>query len=118
MRLTIRALFSSSSGRKLAPTYSRFTKGAGSEFLEFGLLSFRPANITWRQEVGASAIEASKIAGHATVPLKRQEELIRSIQGRIADARKKHEVSDTAENLRGVDRYAGFLVHLAHPEIR
>jgi integrase len=73
---------------------------AGCDFEGFGLHSFRRANITWRQEVGGSAIEASKIAGHATVSqtgdytvvqLQRQEELTRLIQGRMADARKKQE---------------------------
>jgi integrase len=72
---------------------------AGCDFLGFGLHSFRRANITMRQEEGGSAIEASKIAGHATVSqtgdytfvqLKRQEELTRAIQDRRAKA--------TAEN--------------------
>lgn len=72
---------------------------AGCDFPGFGLHSFRRANITMRQEEGGSAIEASKIAGHATVSqtedytvvqLKRQEELTRAIQGRRARA--------TAEN--------------------
>jgi len=72
---------------------------AGCDFLGFGLHSFRRANITMRQEEGGSAIEASKIAGHATlsqtgdytvVQIKRQEELTRAIQGRRAKA--------TAEN--------------------
>lgn len=40
---------------------------AGCDFPGFGLHSFRRANITMRQEEGGSAIEASKIAGHATV---------------------------------------------------
>jgi integrase len=71
----------------------------GCDFPGFGLHSFRRANITMRQEVGGSAIEASKIAGHATVSmtgdytvvqLKRQEELTRAIQSRRAKA--------TAEN--------------------
>jgi hypothetical protein len=35
----------------------------GLDFPGFGLHSFRRANITLRQEVGGSAIEASKIAG-------------------------------------------------------
>ena len=57
--------------------------------------SFRRANITLRQKVGGSAIEASKIAGHATVNMtgdytvvqsKRQEELTRAIQERVARA--------------------------------
>jgi len=72
---------------------------ASCDFPGFGLHSFRRANITMRQEEGGSAIEASKIAGHATVSqtgdytvvqLKRQEELTRAIQGRRARA--------TAEN--------------------
>jgi integrase len=42
---------------------------AECDFEGFGLHSFRRANITWRQEVGGSAIEASKIAGHATVSM-------------------------------------------------
>jgi integrase len=71
----------------------------GCDFAGFGLHSFRRANITMRQEEGGSAIEASKIAGHATVSqtgdytvvqLKRQEELTRAIQCRRAKA--------TAEN--------------------
>jgi integrase len=74
--------------------------GAGCDFLGFGLHSFRRANITLRQEVGGSAIEASKIAGHATVSmtgdytvvqLKRQEELTRAIQNRVARAREKQQ---------------------------
>jgi hypothetical protein len=40
-----------------------------SDFPGFGLHSLRRANITMRQEEGASAIEASKIAGHATVSM-------------------------------------------------
>jgi len=72
---------------------------AGCDFPGFGLHSFRRANITMRQEEGGSAIEASKIAGHATVSmtgdytvvqLKRQEELTRAIQCRRSKA--------TAEN--------------------
>jgi integrase len=60
--------------------------------------SFRRANITWRQEVGASSIEASKIAGHSTVrmteeytkiQLPRQEETTRRIQERLASVGEK-----------------------------
>ena len=62
------------------------------DFLGFGLHSLRRANITWRQEVGGSSIEASRIAGHAStkmteeytiVQLKRQEELTRRIQEKL-----------------------------------
>jgi integrase len=59
--------------------------------------SFRRANITWRQEAGGSAIEASKIAGHSDVDmtrqytfvaLDRQQALTRAIQERLARARR------------------------------
>jgi integrase len=75
-------------------------KDGECDFEGFGLHSFRRANITMRQEAGASAIEASKIAGHATVnmtgdytvvQLNRQEELTRAIQVRMADAQKKQQ---------------------------
>jgi integrase len=71
----------------------------GLDFPGMGLHSFRRANITWRQGVGkASAIEASKIAGHATVsmtsdytfvPVERQEETTRPIQERMEKAKAK-----------------------------
>src|SRR5579884_786288 len=41
----------------------------GCDFPGLGPHSFRRANITWRQEVGGSAIEASKIAGHADLEM-------------------------------------------------
>ena len=78
-------------------------QNAGCDFEGFGLHSFRRANITWRQEVGGSAIEASKIAGHASVSmtgdytivqLQRQEELTRAIQERVATAREKQQSKD------------------------
>jgi len=65
------------------------------DFPGFGLHSLRRANITWRQEVGGSSIEASRIAGHAStkmteeytvVQLNRQEELTRRIQERLTEA--------------------------------
>jgi integrase len=78
---------------------------AECDFAGFGLHSLRRANITWRQEVGASAIEASKIAGHGSVnmtndythvQLKRQEELTRRIQGRLQEAMLKMEKEGAA----------------------
>jgi integrase len=72
----------------------------GLDFPGFGPHSLRRANITWRQEVGGSALEASKIAGHANtkitqeytfVPLKRQDELTRRVQGKRAKAAKRAE---------------------------
>lgn len=70
----------------------------GCDFPGPGPHSFRRANITWRQEVGGSSIEASKIAGHSTVrmteeytkiQLTRQEELTRLIQERLAGVGEK-----------------------------
>jgi hypothetical protein len=61
--------------------------------------SFRRANITWRQQVGGSAIEASKIAGHTDLEMtgeytfvtpERQNELTRLIQQKIAGAARKN----------------------------
>jgi integrase len=65
------------------------------DFPGLGPHSFRRANITWRQQVGGSAIEASKIAGHSDLEItseytfvapERQNELTRRIQQRLADA--------------------------------
>ncbi|MBI3896612.1 MAG: tyrosine-type recombinase/integrase [Acidobacteria bacterium] len=65
------------------------------DFPGFGLHSLRRANITWRQEVGGSSIEASRIAGHAStkmteeytvVQVNRQEELTRRIQEELSEA--------------------------------
>lgn len=72
----------------------------GLDFEGFGPHSLRRSNITIRQEVGGSSIEASRIAGHANtkmteqytfVQLKRQEELTRRIQERRAKATKEGE---------------------------
>jgi integrase len=82
---------------------------AECDFEGFGLHSFRRANITWRQEVGGSAIEASKIAGHATVSmtgdytivqLQRQDELTRAIQERVATAREKQQSKEARAQAR------------------
>jgi integrase len=77
----------------------RAAAAEGCDFLGLGPHSFRRANITWRQEVGASSIEASKIAGHSTVrmteeytkiQLSRQDETTRLIQERLASVGEKH----------------------------
>ncbi len=69
----------------------------GCDFAGLGPHSFRRANITWRQEVGGSAIEASKIAGHSDLEMtgeytfvapERQNELTRRIQQKLAKAAK------------------------------
>lgn len=68
------------------------------DFPGLGPHSFRRANITWRQEVGGSAIEASKIAGHNSLEMtgdytfvtpERQNELTRRIQEKLATAAQK-----------------------------
>jgi integrase len=68
----------------------------GCDFTGLGPHSFRRANITWRQQVGGSAIEASKIAGHSDLEMtgeytfvtpERQNELTRRIQRRLAASR-------------------------------
>jgi integrase len=78
----------------------RAAAAEGCDFPGLGPHSFRRANITWRQEVGGSSIEASKIAGHSTVrmteeytkiQLARQEELTRRIQEKLCEAAKKTE---------------------------
>jgi integrase len=69
----------------------------GCDFPGLGPHSFRRANITWRQQVGGSAIEASKIAGHSDLEMtgeytfvtpERQNELTRLIQDKLAQALK------------------------------
>jgi integrase len=66
----------------------------GCDFEGLGPHSFRRANITWRQQVGGSAIEASKIAGHSDLEMtgeytfvtaERQNELTRRIQQKLSD---------------------------------
>jgi integrase len=77
-------------------------KDEGCDFPGLGPHSFRRANITWRQQVGGSAIEASKIAGHSDLEMtgqytfvapERQNELTRRIQEKLAEAANKIEES-------------------------
>ena len=80
-------------------------KAEGCDFQGLGPHSFRRANITWRQQVGGSAIEASKIAGHSDVDMtadytlvdmERQQQLTRAIQDRLAKA-SKHKAAVSQE---------------------
>ncbi len=68
------------------------------DFPGLGPHSFRRAKVTWTQEVGGSAIEASKMAGHSDlemtgeytfVTVDRQNELTRRIQRKLANAHRK-----------------------------
>ena len=72
----------------------------GFDFEGLGPHSFRRANITWRPQVGGSAIEASKIAGHSGLDMTgeytfvtadRQNELTRRIQEKLFAAAKNIE---------------------------
>ncbi len=72
-------------------------RAEGCDFEGLGPHSFRRANITWRQQVGGSAIEASKIAGHSDLEMtgeytfvtaERQNELTRRIQQKLTVAKK------------------------------
>src|SRR4030095_2679595 len=83
----------------------------GCDFPGLGPPSFRRANITGRQQVGGSAIEASKIAGHSDLEMtgdytfvtaKRQNELTRRIQKKlsiaaISDARDSTGIANTLD---------------------
>jgi len=80
----------------------------GCDFEGLGPHSFRRANITWRQQVGGSAIEASKIAGHSDLEMtgeytfvtpERQNELTRRIQEKLAKAAPMTEKGESAEPL-------------------
>ncbi len=78
----------------------------GCDFPGLGPHSFRRASVTWRQEVGGSATEASKIAGHRDLEMtseytfvapERQNELTRRIQQKLAAAEKKQKEKDAAK---------------------
>ena len=95
----------------------------GCDFPGLGPHSFRRANITWRQEVGGSSIEASKIAGHSTVrmteeytkiQIQRQQNLTCAIQDRLASAGEKQNGAvpiTLAECRRGKDGAGGAGIH-------
>ena len=79
------------------------------DFPGLGPHSFRRANITWRQQVGGSAIEASKIAGHSDLEMtgeytfvtpERQNELTCRIQRRLVQAADASHATPTAEKTR------------------
>ena len=83
-------------------------KQVGCDFSGLGPHSFRRANITWRQQVGGSAIEACRIAGHTDLSMTgeytfvdpiRQNELTKRIQRRLAAG---SQVSTLQEDSAGV----------------
>jgi hypothetical protein len=90
-----------------APAPHEAATAAGCDFPGLGPHSFRRANITWRQEVGGSAIEASKIAGHSDLEMtgeytfvapERQNELTRRIQERLSAATQKENCSEPTQS--------------------
>jgi integrase len=73
----------------------------GLDFEGFGPHSLRRANITWRQEVGGTSIETSKIAGHSStettmgytvVGLERQRDLTARVHARRTKGQKRAKV--------------------------
>src|ERR1039458_160553 len=73
----------------------RMAAADGCNFPGLGPHPFRRANITWRQQVGGRAIEATKIAGHSDLEMtgeytffmpERQNELTRRSQEKLARA--------------------------------
>ena len=49
--------------------FRRAAETAGIYFEGFGMHTFRRLNVTWRQEVGATPLEAQKAAGHASLDM-------------------------------------------------
>ena len=89
----------------------------GCDFEGLGPHSFRRANITWRQQVGGSSIEASKIAGHTDLEMtgqytlvtpERQNELTRRIQKKIATAA---EAADSGQSPTPPPALSQFIPH-------
>ena len=89
---------------------ARIAGSSGNQ--RIGPHSFRPAAITRRQTVGGSAIEASKIAGHAEVDMtadytlvgiERQQELTRAIQERLRVAAERAEEKRKQQAASGSD---------------
>jgi hypothetical protein len=79
----------------------RAAAAEGCDFPGLGPHSFQRANFTWRQEVGGSSIQASKIAGlspirmtgeYTKIQLPRQEDLTRRIQERLVSFGEKQPV--------------------------
>ncbi len=94
----------------------------GCDFPGLGPHSFRRANITWRQRVGGTSIETSKIAGHSSiemteeytfVEMERQDELTRAIQEKLASVGEKNGkalqplATDPAAGANGAGSLAG-----------
>lgn len=82
----------------------------GCDFPGLGPHSFRRAKVTWTQQVGGSAIEASKMAGHSDLEMtgeytfvtaERQNELTRRIQEKLAKAVRKTEEKAVEAELPG-----------------
>jgi integrase len=95
----------------------------GCDFPGLGPHSFRRANITWRQQVGGSAIEASKIAGHSDLEMtgeytcvspERQNELTRRIQQKLRDAggkNGKQKILESRVSISGASNASSRLEH-------
>ena len=82
-------------GTRVFATLHQAAQAEACDFEGLGPHSFRRANITWRQQVGGTSIEASKIAGHSDLEMtgeytcvspERQNQLTRRIQQKLRDA--------------------------------
>jgi integrase len=99
----------------------------GCDFPGLGPHSFRRANITWRQQVGGSAIEASRIAGHSDLKMTgeytfvdpaRQNELTlriqRKLRGDIAETPSGGAPTDTV--IHFIEKSGGDAAAILGPE--
>jgi integrase len=98
-------------------------EAAGCDFPGLGPHSFRRANITWRQQVGGSAIEASKIAGHSDLEMtgeytfvtpERQNELTRRIQRMLVKAGRGRPSAELPSNVNPAFSGAEAVTRLVH----
>ncbi len=70
-------------------------EAAGIYFKGFGMHTFRRLNVTWRQEVGATPIEAQKGAGHASLD-------VTFLYTQTDEAREREHVNRIMERLKPV----------------
>ena len=82
---------------------------AGIHHEGFGMHTFRRLNVTWRQEVGATPIEAQKAAGHASLDMTflytqtdeaREREHVALVLGRLKPAAESSSGSEQLANMQ------------------
>ena len=80
-------------------------EAAGIYFEGFGMHTFRRLNVSWRQEAGATPIEAQKAAGHASLNMT-------FLYTQTDAERERQHVSRILERLKIADRAADTLAEL------